>query len=102
MSRNIASLRADLESLQKDLDNWEIDSDDNECARAYDDALDEIHGDFLGMSASRILKECDPTAYRCGFHDWADGMDKESFRAYRDLQSDVQEAQEALDEAEEE
>jgi len=45
----------------------------------YNDMLDEIYsfervgGPFAYMSASRVLKEVDPTAYRCGMNDWADG-----------------------------
>ena len=45
---------------------------------AYDDMLDECHPDqIMDIQASRILREIDPTAYRCGFHDWldADGID---------------------------
>lgn len=47
----------------------------------FDDMLDEcysfdaIGGPFAHMSPSRVLKECDPTAYRCGVNDYADGED---------------------------
>lgn len=46
---------------------------------AFDDMLDEcfsfehVGGIFAHMSPSRVLKECDPTAYRCWCNDWADG-----------------------------
>ena len=46
---------------------------------AYNDMLDECYsfdsvgGIFAMMSPSRVLKECDPTAYRCGMSDWIDG-----------------------------
>lgn len=40
----------------------------------YDDMLDEIYGEVdvcgVSYSASRTLKEVDPTAYRCGYVDW--------------------------------
>lgn len=45
----------------------------------YDEMLDECYsfesvgGIFASMSPSRVLKEMDPTAYRCGFNDWIDG-----------------------------
>lgn len=45
----------------------------------FDSMLDECYdfsdvgGPFSHMSPSRVLKECDPTAYRCGVNDWADG-----------------------------
>lgn len=47
---------------------------------AYDDMLDEIHGEPMGYPASRILREVDPIAYRVGFHDWLDseGIDSDT------------------------
>ena len=36
----------------------------------YDEMLDDTHGEFMGYSASRILAEIDPIAYRCGFDDF--------------------------------
>jgi len=47
---------------------------------AYDDMLDEIYslesvgGPFAYMSASKVLCEVDPTAYRCGFSDYTDSQ----------------------------
>ncbi len=41
----------------------------------YDDFLDEIYGEInvgVTLSASKVLSECDPIAYRCGFNDWLD------------------------------
>ncbi len=46
--------------------------------RMYDDMLNECYslksvgGIFACMSPSRVLRECDPTAYRCGKNDWLD------------------------------
>lgn len=43
---------------------------------AYDDALDECGDVTIGTLAyapSRVLREVDPIAYRCGFWDWLDG-----------------------------
>jgi len=47
----------------------------------FDSMLDECHsfasvgGPFKFMSPSSVLKSEDPTAYRCGVNDWADGED---------------------------
>ena len=47
----------------------------------YDEMLDECYdmssvgGPFSHMRASKVLQECDPVAYRCGFNDWLDGED---------------------------
>lgn len=46
--------------------------------KRYDEMLDECYsfekvgGIFACMSPSRVLSECDPTAYRCGMNDWLD------------------------------
>ena len=41
--------------------------------QSYDAWLDELHDETtFDIPASRILRECDPIAYRCGFHDWLD------------------------------
>jgi hypothetical protein len=44
----------------------------------YDEWLDEALGEVkigtLTYQASRVLKEVDPTAYRCGFGDFTDSM----------------------------
>jgi hypothetical protein len=46
---------------------------------AFDAMLDDCYtfekvgGPFACMSPSRVLRECDPTAYRCGVNDYADG-----------------------------
>lgn len=49
-----------------------------EAYRLYDECLDE-QGDIvigtLTYRPSMVLKEVDPTAYRCGFVDWCDSMD---------------------------
>lgn len=61
----------DLDELISDvIDELSDDTD------SYDEMLDEVYGDVevgsLSWSASRVLAEMDPTAYRCGISDWAD------------------------------
>lgn len=64
-----------LEPIEKE---WDSDNDDDK--KQYDDMIDDCSGviEICGMKyrASRILEELDPTAYSCGFDDWADGMPK--------------------------
>ena len=60
------------DKVKEDLTELDVDS-------MYDDMLDEcydfakIGGPFSHMLASKVLSECDPVAYRCGFTDWLDG-----------------------------
>jgi len=48
---------------------------------AYDDMLDDVYGSvwIAGMTynTSRVLSECDPIAYRCGFNDYLDMIDED-------------------------
>ena len=43
---------------------------------AYHAMLRDCYGDVevcgMQMDAARILREMDPTAYRCGYNDWSD------------------------------
>ena len=54
-----------------------------EAEEAYDDMLDEVSGPVrigsLEFSASRVLREVDPIAYRVGLHDFIDseGIDSD-------------------------
>ena len=60
------------DKVKDDLTELDVDS-------MYDDMLDECYdlsevgGPFSHMLASKVLEECDPIAYRCGFPDWLDG-----------------------------
>ena len=49
---------------------------DYELHERFDDMLDECYGTVTvaGMEydTARALKELDPIAYRCSFHDWID------------------------------
>lgn len=95
----------------------------------FDSMLDECYtfekvgGPFEYMTPSRVLKEMDPTAYRCGVNDFADGegwveIDSESYDSDEvekareqfvsdleseasDLESEIEELEYSNDEAEE-
>lgn len=59
------------DKVKDDLTALDVDS-------MYDDMLDECYdlstvgGPFSHMLASKVLEDCDPVAYRCGFTDWLD------------------------------
>lgn len=82
------------------LDYKEFNGDDE-----YDNMLDdcfsfkEVGGIFAYMLPSNVLKECDPTAYRCGKNDWLDSECGETIEyigsGYWKL-GDVEEARDAI------
>jgi hypothetical protein len=53
--------------------------DESEAHILYDEMLDELYSPIsvggVEFDPSRVLKELDPIAYRCGFNDWLDSCD---------------------------
>ena len=72
MEAKIAELAQQAKALQDQMDSFELNPDDY--TETYDQDLDEVNGEFMGMNASYILKEMDPTAYYCGLLDYLDGL----------------------------
>ena len=70
----------------------------------YDDMLDELYPELFGLLPSRILKECDPIQYNCGFSDWEDSELNETVvevnGEYYD-KAEVDELEDSLDEEDE-
>ena len=67
MKKEIEELKAKIEAKKKELDNFEIDPDDY--TEQYDDFLNEegtVRVAGLEFDPAQIVKELDPTAYRCG------------------------------------
>ena len=105
----IAELAQQAKALQSQIDNFELDPEDY--AEQYDEMLDEVNGDFLGMNASHILKETDLTAYRCGLLDYLDGLDQdeekmnndeclELFNQLEEIESKIEELEDKMSELE--
>ncbi|QXV77798.1 hypothetical protein bas59_0104 [Escherichia phage EduardKellenberger] len=99
----IAALKKQIADLENKIDNFEIDEDKYD--ENYDEWLDEVYGEIMigniSFLPSRILKELDPIAYRCGFSDYIDSLDIEDDEEYRELQTELEEAKEELAELEE-
>jgi hypothetical protein len=127
-SNNIKDLQKSIEVLSVTLDEksdqlvitrtalecLELDPCDFE--ESYIGCLDDCNGEFMGFSASDILKNCDPIAYRCGLLDYIDSIDKEETEegmellaqieslesAIEDLEADIEAIEEEIEELEEE
>ena len=67
----------------------------------YDEMLDECYdfasvgGPFAGMSASRVLSEADPVAYRCGLNDYQDSLSRDG--DYEEIDEELYQAAEVQD-----
>lgn len=53
----------------------------------YGEMLDECHGSFMGISASRIVQEFSPTDWRCGVCDYQDSLSRE--REYTEINDEL-------------
>lgn len=88
-----------IDDLKKEMENFEIDPYDYE--EAFKDMIDDIDGPVviagLKFTASRILEELDPVAYRCSLTDWVDSLDKEDDKDYQELQEKLEELESELE-----
>lgn len=97
-----AALVAAIEQLNNKIKNFEIDPDDYK--NDYDDALDEGGTVVVGgceFFPSRILRELDPIAYRCGFNDYVDNIAVSDDANYCDLCDELADLEAELEEVEE-
>ena len=69
----IQNIIEEIKAIREKIENFEVNPDDYE--NEFDDMLDEVRGEFMGYNASYILKQVDPTAYRCDLLDYVDGLE---------------------------
>lgn len=86
-----------VNDLEKQINDYEIDPYYHE--NLYCEALDE-QGDVtigtLSYSPSVVLREVDPTAYRCGLIDFVDSLDNSDDPEYQQLEEELEEAEDEL------
>ena len=98
LERAIEVKKAEIIAKVKEMENFEIDPDGYE--DDYCDAIDEggeVKIGSLTYSASYVLREVDPTAYRCGLNDYVDGIDKEETKAYKELEEELENLNDELE-----
>lgn len=97
-----AALVAAIEQLNNKIENFEIEPDDH--IDDYDEVLDEGGAVMVGgceFLPSRILRELDPIAYRCGLNDYVDSIDLSDDADYCDLCDELADLEAELEEVEE-
>lgn len=87
----LSDLRLQIADKEKQQEQIELDPDD--FADQFDDMLDEsipeIEIGCLTYSPSHVLKNVDPTAYRCGLNDFVNSLDVKDSDEYKDLQDEI-------------
>lgn len=98
----IQAKEKEIKEKQAEIDSFEYSATDSE----YDDFLDEIDGEIevgsLTFMASDIIKNCDPTAYRCGKSDYESDKDLDDVEEYKDLKSELEDLESELEDLESE
>ena len=94
-------MKAKLEELIAKRDAIEIDPDDyiDEYEECYD-ADGDITIGTLTFTPSAIVRELDPTAYRCGLVDYVDSLSVEDTPEYKKVQDQIDELTELIDDFE--
>lgn len=91
-----------IAEVKEQMDNFEvsdyISSDDYDSL--IDDCNEMVQIGGLTYSPSQVLSNIDPVAYRCGFNDYCDGIDKEDIKEYQDLQDELDALESELEELE--
>lgn len=99
MERTREQIEQELAEAREALESFEVS--DHITEGQYDEWLDEVCGPVnigsLTYEASMVLKEVDPTAYRCGMNDYADSLSPEDFEEYQEIQARVEELEEELE-----
>lgn len=100
-NKRIEDLKELIEEKKKEIDNWEADTEQYE--EQYCEALDEggpVRIGSLEYTASYVLREVDPTAYRCGLNDYVDSLELEPEELKDELEALENELTELEDEIE--
>lgn len=103
MKKEIEELKAKIKAKQAEIDNFEIDPDDYEneyCEMLNEEGPVKVAG--LTFEADQIIRELDPTAYRCGLLDYVDGIEKSDVQEYQDLEEELEELESELTDLENE
>ena len=99
----IEAKKAEIEAKQQEIDGFELDIDDY--VEQYEEALNEeglVKVGGLTFEPATIIRELDPTAYRCGLNDYVDGIEKSDSEKYQELEDELEALEDELTDLENE
>lgn len=99
--RKMQALIADKEKQQSQI---ELDPDDyvTQFDESLDESIPEIEIGSLTYPPSHVLKNVDPTAYRCSLNDFVDSLDVEDSDEYKALQDEIDQLKSDIEDLESE
>ena len=100
----LSALRLQVSDLEKQQEQIELDPDDYEDQfdESLDESIPEIEIGCLTYSPSPVLKNVDPTAYRCSLNDFVDSLDVEDSDDYKALQDEIDQLKSDIEDLENE
>ena len=100
----IRKMQSQIADKEKQQEQIELDPDDYEDQfdESLDDSIPEIEIGCLTYSPSHVLKNVDPTAYRCSLNDFVDSLDVEDSDEYKALQEEIDQLKSDIEDLESE
>ena len=93
LQNQLDELQERAEDARFFMQTYEIDADEH--VQDYEDMLHDLHGlveiGSLTYDPAHVLREVDPTAYRCGLNDYVDSLDKEEEPDYMEVKEELEE-----------
>ena len=91
----IKELKELIKETEEEIEDYETGTEDK--ISEYVEYIDGIHDLIVicdcTFNPSEVLRECDPTAFRCGYNDWIDNL-------ITDLNDELEEQKSNLESAE--
>ena len=102
LESKIDAIKADIESKQSEIDNFEYESSESEFDEFLDDVEEAVTVCGIEFYPSDILKNCDPIAYRCAKADYESSYDLDDVKEYCDLKDELEVLESELEDFESE
>jgi peptidoglycan hydrolase CwlO-like protein len=99
----LATLQDQLSDLQSKLSDIEANPEHyTNLENIYDDFLDELYAEAcealpISITGSELIKEHDPTMYRCGYSDFCSDYDYASLDIYTDTESEIEDIESEIE-----
>ena len=93
----VSDLESQQEQIELDVDDYEDQFNDE-----LDESIPEIKIGRLTYLPSNVLKNVDPTAYRCSLNDYVNYLDVEDSDEYKELQEEIDQLKSDIEDLESE
>lgn len=102
ITAKLAEVTEEIAEIQSQIDNFEYVSSEADYDAMLDDVYESVNIGYSKYTASQILKNCDPIAYRCGKNDYDASFDIEDCEEYQELLTALSNLEDELSDLEEE